>query len=539
MHRFLGITLKISLSPKDASGYAACWREVPQVLEGTVIPDSVGFARRHMSFWRYKQIRSAFHPEDRDIASMNGNDKCYQLRHAINTLNKSAMNMRYIPGCVSFDEGGCMCRSRYCPVRMHNKDKPNKFRVDFFMMGEAQVPFCHHIDVYQGKNQANINIKPEIRGVPTTQKAVLNAVLQTEMDKCVDGARLIAMDNRYMCAQLCSILHSKYGIESVGTTKTNRIGWDKDKMDLTKKQPRGTSKKIIDKTNRVMSLQWVDNKVVKVISSVLSAKDEKVKRRVGSKRIDVDCPEVVVKYQKNMGGIDKIDQKRAAGGFSLKAHYKKWHKRVYFSILDIMLCNAHVVWNESAQPEHRLNRRTYDRPEFFTKIAQRFMEWPEDDNDSESLSKNLFCKPTTNEQISHVPSYISGRHKCIVCKLECSDALGGSDVGYQLIGTGVAGCTGCSIIAHSTIPKYKRKLHSFEAFQNKTCHEIIHTKEGRELWARKGPDEPGRNYMPQVSHPHYKQLRTLYGKPEVIARPGRKKRKTTEGETDDDATTVN
>jgi hypothetical protein len=77
---------------------------------------------------------------------------------------------------LSFDEGGVGCRSRYCPVRQYNKDKPQKFRVDFFICADSKEYFILHLDIYQGKNTANIGIHDSIVNLPTTQKAVVNAL---------------------------------------------------------------------------------------------------------------------------------------------------------------------------------------------------------------------------------------------------------------------------------------------------------------------------------------------------------------------------
>ena len=36
-----------------------------------------------------------------------------------------------------FDEGGIALRSRYCPVRKYNKDKPDKFHVELFCLANC------------------------------------------------------------------------------------------------------------------------------------------------------------------------------------------------------------------------------------------------------------------------------------------------------------------------------------------------------------------------------------------------------------------
>lgn len=97
-----------------------------------------------MSLNRFKQIRGAFHPEDRKDAN-GADDKCYQLRTAINELN-SASNANRVPDAnCSFDEGGIACCSRYCPVRQYNTDKPNKFRVDFFILASSKIYMIYQI----------------------------------------------------------------------------------------------------------------------------------------------------------------------------------------------------------------------------------------------------------------------------------------------------------------------------------------------------------------------------------------------------------
>jgi hypothetical protein len=133
MRTFFGIILRISMQEIDAGGYAAYFQPDDRVVrtgygpdaETKTLPDTQGWARRYMSLIRFKQIRGAFHPMDK--VAGRGGDKCYQLRSALNRLN-AASKITFIPsGNLAFDEGGVSCRSRLCPVRQYNKDKPGKF----------------------------------------------------------------------------------------------------------------------------------------------------------------------------------------------------------------------------------------------------------------------------------------------------------------------------------------------------------------------------------------------------------------------------
>jgi len=213
------------VSPVDDGGYPAYFAEGDESIQYQTLPSpesrtihaSKGFVtqlpeRFRMSLNRFKQIRGAWHPEDKTLAN-GSEDKCYMLRHAINELNAASLR-NYVPEPnMAFDEGGSSCRSRRCPVRQYNKDKPDKYRVDFFILAGSVSRVIYHIDVYQGRNATNVGISDEFKTLPTTMKAVLNAVSRSEISEGsndVNGYRVVSMDNRYACPQLAYLLWHRY-----------------------------------------------------------------------------------------------------------------------------------------------------------------------------------------------------------------------------------------------------------------------------------------------------------------------------------------
>jgi hypothetical protein len=81
--------------------------------------------------------------------------------------------------------------------------------VDFFILAGAKSRIVYHMDVYQGRNDCNVGIAEEFKTMPTTMKAVLNAVMSSEISNGsndVNGFRVLAMDNRYQCPQLAYLL---------------------------------------------------------------------------------------------------------------------------------------------------------------------------------------------------------------------------------------------------------------------------------------------------------------------------------------------
>ena len=152
------------------------------------------WAKEIMSLLRFKQIHSAFRSETVQVYL---NDKCYQLRWFIRQFNFMARKIFHLGAHASFDKGGIPMRSRFCPVRQYNKDKPAKYREDFFILADSRDYFIYHLDVYQGKNKENVDIHFSVRSLPTTQKAVPNSILKSGINNDKDGCRYLYMDNRY------------------------------------------------------------------------------------------------------------------------------------------------------------------------------------------------------------------------------------------------------------------------------------------------------------------------------------------------------
>ena len=136
-----------------------------------------------MTLVKFKQICSAFRSE---FNQYDHHDKCYQLQWFIRKFNFMAKKIFYLGPNVSFDEGGVAMRSRFCPVRQYCKDKPAKYWVDFFILADSGDCFIYYLDVYQGKNKANI--------------------LKSKINDDTYGCRYLFMDNRYAAPQLFALM---------------------------------------------------------------------------------------------------------------------------------------------------------------------------------------------------------------------------------------------------------------------------------------------------------------------------------------------
>ena len=87
----------------------------------------------------------------------------------------------------------------------------------------------------------------------------------------------------------------------------------------------------------------------------------------------------------------------------------------------------------------------------------------------------------------------------------------------------VATCSACGITSHTVVPEKKRKIHSLQQFESKTCWEILHSEDGFGLWKRQKVENSTIRYAPQYSHPVFMELRRQYGKTSTMKRNKRRR----------------
>jgi hypothetical protein len=438
-----------------------------------------------------------------------------------------------VSGDLAFDEGGIACRSRFCPVRQYNKDKPNKFRVDMFLMACSKSYFIMHADVYQRKNSCNVGIHPSIRSLPTTQNAVLNSAIALGLHhKKNHGARYVSLDNRYQCPELAYTLREKFQVLSTGTCRQNCKGWNRDLFDLKKTDGRGTFMRAYDKNNHVAEIQWVDSRVVNFVTTDTNNNWSigEVKRQVGSKKMVVKCPNAIRRYQQTMFGVDKGDQLRArSGGFANKAHFKKWYKTIHLGLMDIMLVNGFVLFNMYMQIKTERAGRYFQKlqhHEILMYVAEYLLSYNEQSQNppTPEAVRNRRSKAESDSR-KHKPVVINNalnknKKRCTVCRTE--SYMAPKSVGDAGLKTNLVRCTECYVTAHNYVPEDSSCIiDGLAQFEGLTYFEILHSRDGQCLWERTGnPDKP---FKVNKKNEIYKKLRTYHGLSEKITRK-RKKR---------------
>lgn len=109
------------------------------------------------------------------------------------------------------------------------------------------------------------------------------------------------------------------------------------------------------KNTNINSVTWKDNKNVSLLSNYCgSLPYTKVKRfdRKKKQNVEVKCPDLVMEYNRFMGGVDLLDS--LIGQHKITMRTKKWYMWLFYHMLDMTIINAWLLY-KSVQKENGNN----------------------------------------------------------------------------------------------------------------------------------------------------------------------------------------
>ncbi|CAB4041968.1 Hypothetical predicted protein, partial [Paramuricea clavata] len=217
------------------------------------------------------------------------------------------------------------------------------------------------------------------------------------------------------------------GTPSSGTCKTNREGFPKCMKEVkvwARRLERGSMRWA--RESNVLTLQWVDNRPVSLITSIDSANDKKdVERRTKTKgvfeKVTVSQPYAFHRYNQYMNAVDRSDQMLACHNVNRKCY--RWWKTLFFHLIDMAIVNSFLLFqsHRNSDPGNpALHRKsTYSIVDFREEIIRQICGLAEYD------------RPPVNEQVQAVPppdqfctahlpiNAANGvRRNCVVCYAE-------------------------------------------------------------------------------------------------------------------------
>ncbi|XP_060859580.1 uncharacterized protein LOC132936818 [Metopolophium dirhodum] len=142
-------------------------------------------------------------------------------------------------------------------------------------------------------------------------------------------------DNFYTSPQLSMYLH-KRKTNTCGTVRKNRklMPTIEGKLKLGEQEARCTDK--------LLAIHWKDRRDVYMLTSMNTNEmvdTKKIDRKTGKKYLKPQC---VVRYNKNMGAIDKTDM--LLSSTECVRRTLKWYKKLFFHIIDMSMLNSYSAY---------------------------------------------------------------------------------------------------------------------------------------------------------------------------------------------------
>lgn len=302
-------------------------------------------------------------------------DKLYKLRPLVNMLLNKFRNIP-LDHMLCVDEQMVPFKG-ISSLRQYMPKKPNKWGYKIFVLCDDKG-IVYNFEVFTGKIQPHPNL-PDL-GASSNIVLRLSDVIPKHKNY------LLYFDNWFTSLALMAEL-SKTQIYCLGTVRSNRLlGCNFTPDGELKSKGRGSfeEKEALVQGQTVRVVKWYDSRAVLLASSFSSAqpigKTMRFDRRVRAK-IDIDCPSMVVVYNKFMGGVDLLDSLMALYRISIRS--KKYYMRLFFHFIDMATVTSWLLYRRDCMFFGVSNKNQLPLFSFKASIAEALCK----ENKGNNLSK--------------------------------------------------------------------------------------------------------------------------------------------------------
>ncbi|XP_028418086.1 piggyBac transposable element-derived protein 4-like [Dendronephthya gigantea] len=367
------------------------------------------WARKMLSRMRYKALMAFLHVVD--PTNETPGDKLRKVDEFLASF-KQRCKVLYQPyQNIAVDER--MVKSKHISgIKQCMKNKPTKWGIKLWVLADSSNGYTVDFNVYIGKSKHE---------TPSSHGLGYDVVMKLVQPYLGQGYH-VYFDNFFSSPKLVQDLFS-LGTPSSGTCRVDREGFPismKNAKEWARKRMRGSMR--WERESNVLTLQWVDNKTVSLVTSIDSANEKVVATRRTKKKgvfseISVNKPYAFHRYNQYMNGVDRSDQMLAYNNVSRKCY--KWWKTLFFHLIDMAVVNGYLLFQEHRKSNP--GKKALDRSSGYSVVDFR-----------EELIRQIcglaeYDVPPVNEKVRPVPpddlfctvhlirSIRDVRRTCVVC----------------------------------------------------------------------------------------------------------------------------
>ena len=208
------------------------------------------------------------------------------------------------------------------------RGKPIRFGYKVWSLN-TPLGYCIQFEPYQGA------------GVTDSSLGLGGSVVLDLMSELPPAKYQLYFDNFFTNIRLLNTL-SDQDIGATGTVRVNRVEkWPLVPPDQLKKQPRGSCDFRHDRSSGVLVVRWHDNSVVSDASNCFGVEPFHQAQRwsyAEKKQVNIQQPDVIARYNENMGGVDRMDQNISS------YRSKKWWWPFFSYCAEVAMQNAWLLY---------------------------------------------------------------------------------------------------------------------------------------------------------------------------------------------------
>ena len=364
------------------------------------------WARAILPRERYFAILAFLHVVD--PATEDPSNKLRKVESFIDDFKKKCSRLYKPRQHVAIDER--MVKSRHrSGFRQYIKDKPTKWGIKLWVLADSSNGYTVDFNIYIGR----------AAGQEVSANGLGYDVVMRLMAPYFNLGYHLFVDNFYSTLILFKDLFEK-GVLATGTILDSRRSFPdalRNSKEWGKGKERGCMHWVRDPPCLV--LQWVDNRVVSMITTVDNANDHvhatrKVKNGGTWTEVRVQQPQIFKTYNMKMNAVDRSDQ--ILSTFSTQRKCLRWWKTLFFHLIDIAVVNSYILFLEhkAENPNDIKRPKGYSQCDFRDELVCQICGFDEY-GDPPKYNPGRPTVPPSVFETEHMPCVSEISRNCVVC----------------------------------------------------------------------------------------------------------------------------
>lgn len=312
----------------------------------------VEYFKATMSLNRFRFLLRAIRFDDITTRRQRrAQDKLAPMREVFEDFVSRCKRYYVLSEFVTIDEMLEAFRGR-CPFRQYIPNKPARYGIKLFALCDSRTYYTANLEVYTGTQPDG----------PFKKSNSAADIVKRLIEPISGSGRHLTTDNWYGSVPLAEDLIQDHKMTLLSTIRKNK---KEIPPAFINGRIREECSSLFAYQPNITLLSYVPrkNKVVLLISSLHYS--DTIDPESGDKK----KPEILTCYNKYKGGVDTVDQMKAA--YSVSRKNNRWTLTLFFSMMNIAGINSYLIWRHNTQEETK-NRRDFLKS-VGTKLCQEQM----------------------------------------------------------------------------------------------------------------------------------------------------------------------